>query len=393
MSIYIAKRLKFPGDAIILRRKPSNVLNLYGFGEPLKLKPKKILMIMRKRHFLIIVLILGLSVTRAFAQEKQFNVGCIAFYNLENLYDTINDPLTDDEEFTPQGTAKWNSQKYNLKIRHMAEAIQSIGLDFTPDGAAVLGVAEVENREVLEDLVRMPAIASRNYQIIHYHSPDRRGVDVALLYQPKYFKPVNHKSYTLSIEGMPDFRTRDQLVVSGDFDGERIHIIVGHWPSRRGGEKRSMPLRMAAAKLSRHITDSLLMMDPQAKVIVMGDLNDNPTNKSLTEGLRAQGNQKDLKPGDLFNPMYALYQKGIGSNAWRDTWSLFDQIIISQQWLNPDMSSYRFRTAKVHNKVELTQRSGRFKGYPWRTYVGGEFMGGYSDHFPSYIIIVKEHKP
>ncbi len=329
----------------------------------------------------------------ASAQEKQFKVGCIAFYNLENLYDTINDPLTNDEEFTPEGAARWNSHKYWHKIGRMAEAIQGIGLDFSPDGPAILGVAEVENREVLEDLARQPLIASRNYQIIHYHSPDRRGVDVALLYQPKYFKTVNHKSYTLRVDGMPDFRTRDQLVVSGDFDGERIHIVINHWPSRRGGEKRSMPLRMAAATLTRHIVDSLLSHDPQSKIVVMGDLNDNPTNKSLTEGLRAKGNQKDLKPGDLFNPMYALYQKGIGSNAWRDTWSLFDQIIISQAWLGEDFSSYRFRTARVHNKVELTQRSGRFKGYPWRTYVGGEFMGGYSDHFPSYIVIIKEFKP
>ncbi len=345
---------------------------------------------MKYGRFYLILLFLVIGLHFVSAQERQFKVGCIAFYNLENLYDTINDPLTNDEEFTPQGAAIWDSRKYSLKLNHMAEAIQFIGLDFTPDGAAVLGVAEIENREVLEDLVRQPALAKRNYQIIHYHSPDRRGVDVGLLYQTKYFKPVSHKSYRLSVEGMPDFLTRDQLVVSGDFDGERIHIIVGHWPSRRSGEKRSMPLRMAAAKLARHIADSLLSLDPNAKIIKMGDLNDNPTNKSLTEGLRAKGSANALKPGELYNPMYVLYQKGIGSNAWRDTWSLFDQIIISQAWLGEDYSSYRNRTARVHNKVELTQRSGRFKGYPWRTYVGGEFVGGYSDHFPSYIIIVKE---
>lgn len=348
---------------------------------------------MKSGHLIFFFLLISQLFNVAQAQEKQFKVGCIAFYNLENLYDTINDPLTNDEEFTPQGPARWDSRKYMHKINQMANAIHGIGLDFTPDGAAILGVAEVENREVLEDLAKNPALASRNYKIIHYHSPDRRGVDVAMLYQPKYFKPVNHKSYTLTVDGMPDFRTRDQLIVSGDFDGERIHVIVNHWPSRRGGEKRSMPLRMAAAKLTRHIADSLLSLDPQAKIVVMGDLNDNPTNKSLTQGLRAKGSQKELKTGDLYNPMFALYQKGIGSNAWRDTWSLFDQIIISQAWLGEDFSSYRFRTARVHNKVDLTQRSGRFKGYPWRTYVGGEFMGGYSDHFPSYIIVVKEFKP
>lgn len=344
----------------------------------------------RIKFILLVALITDLFVLQA--QERLMKVGCIGFYNLENIYDTINDPLIDDEEFTPQGAARWNTHKYQLKLKRMSEAIQSIGLDYTPDGAAILGLAEVENRQVLEDLARMPALASRNYQIIHYHSPDRRGVDVALYYQPKYFVPVNHKSYRLRVDGMPDFRTRDQLVVSGDFDGERIHIIVGHWPSRRGGEKRSIPLRMAAAKLARHIVDSILDMDANAKIVVMGDLNDNPTNKSIVEGLRAKGNVKDLKPGDLFNPTYTLYQKGIGSNAWRDTWSLFDQNIISQAWLGDDYSTYRFRVARIHNKVELTQRSGRFKGYPWRTYVGGEHVGGYSDHFASYIIVVKEFK-
>lgn len=323
-------------------------------------------------------------------QERLFKVGCIAFYNVENLFDTINDPKTNDEEFLPDGTMRWNTAKYNHKLLKLSEVIAGIGTEFTPDGPAILGLSEIENREVIEDLIAMPLIARRNYQIIHYHSPDRRGVDVALIYQPKYFKPTNHKSYTLRVEGMPRFYTRDQLVVSGLFDGEEMHFIVNHWPSRRGGEKRSLPLRMAAAKLSRHITDSLLQINPQAKIVVMGDLNDNPTNKSITEGLRAKGNRDKLTEGDLYNPTYALYRRGIGSNAWRDTWSLFDQVIVSQGFLGDDYSSYRFRTFRVYNKVELTQKSGRFKGYPWRTFVGTDFMGGYSDHFPTYIIIAKE---
>jgi hypothetical protein len=210
------------------------------------------------------------------------------------------------------------------------------------------------------------------------------------MYQPKYFKPTATKSYRLNVEGRPDFITRDQLIVSGLFDGEEMHFIVNHWPSRRGGEKRSLPFRMAAAELSRHIVDSLLAINAQAKIVVMGDLNDNPSNKSLTEGLKAKGSIDELQPGDMYNVMYSLYKKGIGSNAWRDTWSLFDQQIVSQGFLGKDFSTYKFYTAKVYNKVELTQKSGRFKGYPWRTYVGGEYHGGYSDHFPSYIIVAKE---
>lgn len=323
-------------------------------------------------------------------QQRSFKVGCIAFYNLENLFDTINDPDKNDEEFLPDGDVKWNSKKYLTKIERMAEAIAGIGTDITPDGAAILGVSEIENKEVLLDLAASPRLKDRNYKVIHYHSPDLRGVDVALLYQPKYFKPTATKSYRLNVKDRPDFITRDQLLVSGIFDGEQMHFIVNHWPSRRGGEKRSLPFRLAAAELSRHIVDSLLNLNPDAKIVVMGDLNDNPNNKSLTEGLRAKGSQEELQQGDLYNATSSLYKKGIGSNAWRDTWSLFDQQIVSQGFLGNDFSSYRYYTVKVHNKVELTQKSGRFKGYPWRTYVGGEYHGGYSDHFPSYIIIAKE---
>ncbi|MBS4059253.1 MAG: endonuclease/exonuclease/phosphatase family protein [Bacteroidetes bacterium] len=347
-----------------------------------------------KRNFLVGLLFFSLffSVFGLKAQERLYKVGCIAFYNVENLFDTINDPTINDEEYTPEGATRWNTKKYLQKLDRLSEAIVGIGTDFTPDGAAVLGLSEIENRQVIEDLVAMPRLKDRNYQVIHYDSPDRRGVDVGLIYQPKYFTPTGSKSYRLYVDGMPDFYTRDQLLVSGKFDGEEMHFIVGHWPSRRGGEKRSLHLRVAAAELSRHITDSLLSINPDAKIVVMGDLNDNPTNKSITEGLSAKGSLKDLKPGDLYNPMYSLYKKGIGSNAWRDTWSLFDQLIVSQGLLGDDYSTYKFRTARVYYKVEMTQRSGRFKGYPWRTYVGGEFHGGYSDHFPSYIIVAKEVK-
>jgi len=352
---------------------------------------------MTKHNTIFAVLIASLwliTSEKASAQSagNAFRVGCIAFYNVENLFDTINDPNVNDEEYTPEGTVKWDSEKYFHKLKNLSEAIAGIGLEFTPDGAAILGISEIENEVVLRDLAAQAAIAHRNYKVIHYHSPDRRGVDVALMYQPKYFKPTNSKSYRLTVEGQLDFLTRDQLVVSGLFDGEELHIIVNHWPSRRGGEKRSMPLRMAAAKLNRHIVDSLQAINPDAKVVLMGDLNDNPTNKSITEGLKAKGSQNLLKPGELYNPMLALYKKGIGSNAWQDTWSLFDQVIVSQGLLGTDMSSYRFKAARVHNKTELTQKSGRFKGYPNRTYVGGSYLGGYSDHFPAYIIIAKEVK-
>jgi hypothetical protein len=342
-----------------------------------------------KKCFLVLVVILLTTSIKA-QEERLFKVGCIAFYNVENLFDTIDDPNKNDAEFLPDGSYRWSSKRYHQKLERLAEVIAGIGTEYTPDGPAILGLSEIENKAVIEELVLQPEIRSRNYQVIHYDSPDRRGVDVGLIYQPKYFQPTNSKSYTLKVEGMDDFFTRDQLVVSGLFDGEPMHFIVGHWPSRRGGEKRSLPLRVAAGALSRHIADSILQLDKDAKIVVMGDLNDNPTNKSVADALKAKGSSDKLNEGDLYNPMYALYKKGIGSNAWRDSWSLFDQMIVSQGLLGNDYDSYRFRTVKVYNKVEMTQRSGRFKGYPWRTYVGSEYHGGYSDHFPAYIIVVKE---
>ena len=322
--------------------------------------------------------------------KKDYNVVCVAFYNLENLFDTIDTPNVNDYEFTPEGTNKWDAKRYAHKQTNMAKAISQIGTDYTPHGAALLGVSEIENKLVLEDLVKQPEIADRNYQIVHFDGPDRRGVDVGLLYRPDYFKVTNQKSYRLTIPDRDDFYTRDQLLVSGELQGELIHVLVAHWPSRSGGEKRSQPLREAAAALGRHIVDSLLTLDPKAKIIYMGDLNDDPTNASVKKVMRAKGDVDSLQDADMFNPFYPLYQKGIGSLAYRDSWNLFDQHLISQSLLEKDFTSFRFFKAFVFNKAFLKQESGRFQGYPFRTFAGGQFLGGYSDHFPTYLLLIKE---
>lgn len=334
---------------------------------------------------------LFLSLTALAQPKKAYHVACIGFYNLENLFDTVNNvELFLSEEFTPESEKQWTSERYNEKLTHMAEVISKIGIDVTPDGVALLGVSEIENRGVLEDLVKMPSIADRNYQIVHYDSPDRRGVDVGLLYQPKYFEVVNSASHRLTMPSDSSFRTRDQLVVSGLLNGEMIHILVNHWPSRSGGEKRSRPKRNAAGQLSRHIVDSLLNIDPEAKILVTGDLNDDPVNPSVAEFLRAKGKVKELESGDLYNPMYELYKNGIGSLAYRDMWNLFDQVIVSQALLGDDKSSYKFYKAFVYNKNYLKQKEGAFKGYPNRTFVGDRYLGGYSDHFPVYVLLIRE---
>ena len=337
------------------------------------------------------VMALFLNLKTAVAQEEHtYKIGLVGFYNLENLFDTIDDPNTIDEEFLPNGANQWNTEKYMSKLHNMAYAISTIGLDYTPDGVAVLGLSEIENRHVLEDLVAQPEIADRNFQIVHYDSPDRRGVDVALIYNPKYFKVTGTRSYRTVIPGEPDFITRDQLLVSGLFDGEPMHFVVMHWPSRYGGEKRSMPGRLAAAALCRHITDSLMALDPNAKVVMMGDLNDYPTNKTITKHLRATGNLKGMKEGEFFNPMYELHQNGIGTNYYSDVPGVLDQTIITPGLFPTDYSTYQYKNAKVHNKEFLKQHGGRYNGFPFRTFGSGVWMGGYSDHFPVYLILLKK---
>ncbi len=322
--------------------------------------------------------------------DRDFLAVCIGFYNVENLFDTINDPRIRDEDFTPEGVNRWNTAKYVEKLYNLARVIAVMGTDITPDGPAVLGLSEVENASVLEDLASQEQIKGRQYQVVHYAGPDARGVDVAFLYQPKYFTYISSKPYISRVPGMPDFRTRYQLLLTGDLLGERMHFIVAHWPSRRGGERRSRPLRIAAANTAMEIIDSIQLAEPGAKIIFMGDLNDNPTDVSIRKHLRAHGNRENIQPSGLFNPFEALYRRGIGSNAWRDSWSLFDQILVNPGLLGNNSSSWQFFRAEVVNKPFMRQPSGRFQGYPFRSYGGGVYLGGFSDHFPTLLYLVRE---
>ncbi|HNS16559.1 MAG TPA: endonuclease/exonuclease/phosphatase family protein [Bacteroidales bacterium] len=327
----------------------------------------------------------------SFSQEdKRYRLGCVAFYNLENLFDTVNDPSINDEEFLPEGRNRWDGKRYADKLERLSSVIARIGTDLNPDGPAVLGVSEIENRAVLEDLVQTESLKNRDYQIVHFQSPDRRGIDVGLLYQPKYFRLIHAASHRLVIPGEPNYRTRDQLVVSGTFDGDTLYCIVCHWPSRSSGEKVTLPYRIAAAGLSRSIVDSILTDSPEARIILMGDLNDNPVNKSVVKILGSTPD-KELAVGQtLYNPMTYLYRKGIGSTAWRDSWSLFDQMIVSPSLIRGDLNSYRFYTVRIFNERFLAQSEGEYKGYPYRTFGGGVYLGGYSDHFPVYLFLYKE---
>lgn len=336
--------------------------------------------------FLILLVRFTLS-----AQEKKLNIAIVAFYNVENLYDTIDDPIKDDNEFLPNGIQNWNSAKYNLKIQRISEVISKIGQDVVPGGPVIIGLSEIENREVLEDLVNSENLKSKNYGIVQYNSPDRRGVDVALLYQKNRFTVEGSKPFTVK-SADTSMRTRDQLLVWGKLDGEKMFFLVNHWPSRRGGEQRSSPRRKDAALTTKHISDSLLANDPQTKLIIMGDLNDNPNNASIVKHLKATGDLGKVVPGGLYDPMYKLFRDGIGSYAYRDSWDLYDQMIVSYALTENDLSTYKLLKAKIFNEQFLKQKTGTFTGYPWRTAAGGQYIMGYSDHFPVYSVLGREIK-
>ncbi|MBE0666123.1 MAG: endonuclease/exonuclease/phosphatase family protein [Bacteroidales bacterium] len=339
-----------------------------------------------------IIIAVFLTVTPLLSAQQKVRAGVIAFYNLENLFDTIDTPGVMDEEFTPEGPNKWTGRRYLEKIDNMALAISRIGEDEGwSGGPAVLGVSEIENRSVLEDLAAHPLLKESNYQVVHYDSPDLRGVDVGLMYRPRFFSVTSSASPLLDIKDEQGERvyTRDQLVVSGIFDGELMHFIVCHWPSRSGGELTTRPRRNAAATLSRHLVDSLQAIDPGAKVFVMGDLNDDPTDESLRKYLRAAPDAQRMKEGEMFNTMFPLFKKGIGSLYYRDGVNLFDQIIITPSLTGDDYSTYKFRLARVFNSSFLLQKDGQYKGYPLRSFVGTVWQGGFSDHFPVYVFIMR----
>ncbi|MBP7167976.1 MAG: endonuclease/exonuclease/phosphatase family protein [Bacteroidia bacterium] len=328
------------------------------------------------------------------AQEKQYKVGIIGFYNLENLFDTINQPDVNDEEFTPNGSNLYTPQVYVDKLGKLEEVLSQIGTDMSPDGLSVFGVAEIENESVLIDLVNQPKLRNRNYKIVHYNSPDLRGIDVGLIYNPKYFKVTGSQSLNVPLmgdDGKP-YATRDVLYVHGLYDGEPMHFFVNHWPSRRGGEEASAPSRKLAASVAKAKIDSIMKADPNAKVVLMGDLNDDPVSPSVAKVLGSKGDKSKVKQSELYNPWVSYYKEGIGTLAYNDAWNLFDQIIVSEAYLPKAQDGFFLHQANIFKKEFMLQNSGRYKGYPKRTYDFGVYMGGYSDHFPTYLVLLKEKK-
>ncbi|HPG32786.1 MAG TPA: endonuclease/exonuclease/phosphatase family protein [Lentimicrobium sp.] len=337
-----------------------------------------------KKLLLVFLVVISMQ---SCAQGQKLNTTCIAFYNLENMYDTIDDPRIDDADFLPSGNYNWTEARYQAKLSNMAKVISGLGAEFVAGGPSVIGLAEVENRGVLEDLINTPMLRDKGYRIIHYNSPDERGIDVALLYKSNDFKVSNTTSNRLVIPEQKDFHTRDQLVVTGELDGEKISVIVNHWPSRRSEPE----YRKEAARLCRHLSDSLMREDKNARILIMGDMNDDPADSSVFDVLGAKGLRENLRKGELFNPMWMIHHNGRGTLTYRDNWNLFDQIIVSQALLSKKAKGWKLDHADICNEKFLFEQEGKYAGNPFRTYAGRKYLGGYSDHLPVFLILNKQN--
>ncbi|MFD1314958.1 endonuclease/exonuclease/phosphatase family protein [Namhaeicola litoreus] len=305
----------------------------------------------------------------------------IAFYNVENLFDAEHTDFTLDEDFTPDGKLEWNKEKYQFKLHRIAETIAGIGLNETNQPPVLIGLAEVENDKVLLDLLSQKELAPFNYDFVHYESPDERGVDVAFLYRKDFFELIYSDVYPLLIyeQGQARDYTRDILLICGKLFGEKIYVIINHWPSRSNGKSYTENKRISGAKKVKEIMNQVYEETKDAKVIVMGDFNDSPKNHSIIQ-LVNQNN--------LINPMLDMQKSGLGSLIHLGKWHLFDQIMFNKNVLNSDQST--FVSAHIFSPDFLIEKNGRGKGGPFRTYNGSRYVGGYSDHYPVYAIFKKK---
>ena len=397
------------------------------------------------KNLFSLIALLSISLVSA-QQKKQVRVATVGFLNVENLWDTVRSadyidgtkdksnpafhrsiPLDSikylevtekdykgvwndeslagkkvvrmqggSEEFTPKSGKNYTYKIYKQKLENEAKVISEMGRAYTGTAPVVVGLIEVENRQVVEDLVKEPALAKYDYGVVHYNSYDYRGIDVAFIYQKRRFTPSKSWKKEVKVFGDNGNReyTRDILVLTGFLDNEKVAFFLNHWPSRRGGEAVSLPKRNAAAAILKKEMDSVRSLDPSTKLFAMGDFNDDPISPSLKNYLKAVGNPKDLNEENHYlNLMYPLYKKGVASLAYQDAPNLFDQIIVSSNLYSPNnelRKDYSVFKAEVFAPAYLVNKEGNYKGYPFRSWNGDQFTGGYSDHFPAFVVLQKE---
>ncbi|WKK65958.1 endonuclease/exonuclease/phosphatase family protein [Lutimonas zeaxanthinifaciens] len=349
---------------------------------------------MRKRNILVFIWTWLLISFNNYGQIENSNNEIIAFYNVENLFDTIDDPDTFDEDYTLEGRYKYSRENYREKIDKTARVISEIGSSETKNKPVLVGLAEIENSRVLNDLLESDKFENNKYEIIHKDSPDHRGIDVALIYKPLNFFPIHYEFLELKLWNEQGERiyTRDVLYVHGILDSEEIHLFVNHWPSRRGGKLKSEPKRLKAAYLVNQKTNEILVQNPKAKILVLGDFNDDPFDQSIKDVL-SRNKSTSKKTGPIFfNPMEKMFRKGMNTLAYRDGINLFDQILVSKSFMKNSnlIDGYYFLKAGIYNPAYLINMKGRFAGYPKRSFNRQKYDGGYSDHFPVFIELAKE---
>lgn len=310
-----------------------------------------------------------------------------AFYNVENLFDTIDDPQKDDAEFLPGSRIAWNSQRYYTKIDHLSEVIAALGGD---QPAAIIGLCEVENELVTGDLIHSSKLLPFGYSAIQFNSPDERGIENVLIYDEDQFRPVFFRPIRVDISSFNSDQTRDILYVKGycpKAKKDTLHIFINHWPSRSEGKEVSEPKRMVAAQTLKHVTDSLMTLPSHPLILIMGDLNDEPSDKSISEGLGALAPTGGFDPAKLYNLGYPPYQQGKGTLYYKD-WDLFDQMIVNGAFLlNTKGLTIIEPEENIFSPDWLLYKSNDGTSRPNRT-AAKDYYGGYSDHLPVYLDMI-----
>jgi predicted extracellular nuclease len=339
----------------------------------------------------VILFIPLLSLSILVYGQKSVQEFTVLFYNVENLFDTEDEPGKEDEEFTPGSEKSWDQDKYEKKLEDIARVLSSVNSTDLPE---IIGLCEIENRKVLEELVNIRSLRKGNYSIVHSESADNRGIDVALLYRADDFSVHESESIPVIFPFDSSITTRDILYVTGkEKDGESFHFFVNHWSSRSQGEKETEPKRIYAAVILRKEIDELMNRDPDAKILIMGDFNDEPTNRSIFEMLMANNKRKNASERELYNLMYDLHNvDNAGTYFYKGNWNMLDQLIISQSFLGGRTGYHTgFDSGKILKQQWMLYHDQQFDEYvPNKTYGGPEYYGGISDHLPVYVTLVKE---
>lgn len=331
--------------------------------------------------FLGLMAVIMIAVISPCVAQQRYGV---MFYNVENLFDTINDEGVADEDMLPKADRAWTEERYQRKLNGVARVIA----DLSNEGGfpAIVALAEVENRRVLDDLISQKEIANAQYSVCHYDSPDERGIDVALLYRSELFKFKGCKSVRANVESAPNLQTRDYLLVWGEMGDSEVLFCVVHFPSRIGGVKQTEHLRMGCAKQVREIVDSAIRANPDRRVVILGDMNDNPNNRSIRKVLGAKRVGCRVESGRLYN----LTASGrAGSSVYDGRWNRYDNIVVSSNLLLSG-NGLHVVMPKRNARVGYVQRFEYLlddRKYPKPTYQGGEYRCGVSDHLPIYMIL------